>query len=96
MTRLEDIYVTAIDVVDEHFQNDIDKLIESESNVDFHNLGNAVVRRMIHDKQITQDDVLTYFMEINLMVTKACKDVIYMKKNLVGLNNEHLCECSHS
>ena len=84
MTRLEAIYVMALDVVDEHFQTEMEKVIETKSNKEFMSLVNAVNRKMVEDGQITTVDVDTFFDLVYHNVAKAVNDMLMVKQNCVS------------
>lgn len=84
MTRLEAIYVMALDVVDEHFQTEMEKVIETKSNKEFMSLVSAVNRKMVEDGQITTVDVDTFFDLVYHNVAKAVNDMLMVKQNCVS------------
>lgn len=84
MTRLEAIYVMALDVVDEHFQTEMEKVIETKSNKEFMSLVSAVNRKMVEDGQITAVDVGTFFDLVYHNVAKAVNDMLMVKQNCVS------------
>jgi hypothetical protein len=84
MTRLESIYVMAVDVVDEHFQNEMAKVIETKSNKEFMSLVNAVYHRMMEDGKITKVDVDTFFDLVYHNVAKAVNDMLMVKQTCVS------------
>lgn len=79
MNRLEQIYVTALDVVEEQFENEVDNIVRTKSDKDFNLLVKAVQRKMITNKQITMTDVETFFMQIDYVVARACNDMVRIK-----------------
>ena len=84
MTRLESIYVMAVDVVDEHFQNEMEKVIETKSNKEFMDLVKAVYHRMMEDGKITKVDEDTFFDLVYHNVAKAVNDMLMVKQNCVS------------
>lgn len=85
MTRLEAIYVMAVEEVDEHFQNEMSKVIETKSNREFMNLVYAVCHKMMTDGKITKVDIDTFYDLVYHNVAKAVNNMLMVKQNCVSI-----------
>lgn len=84
MTRLESIYVMAVEEVDEHFHNEMAKVIETKSNKEFMDLVNAVYHKMMEDGKITKVDIDTFYDLVYHNVAKAVNNMLMVKQTCVS------------
>lgn len=84
MTRLEQIYCNAFDIICENFENDIIELIDHRTNKKFNSVVESVIDQMKDDK-LTMTDIITFDYKIYYYTYMAVNDAIYMKKFLINI-----------